>query len=357
MNRAVKDIQTIIERHALDLSGLTVLTEAASGPYLYTPIMAAMTGAEKVIALTANSRFAKADDVIAQTMKIAKDLGLQDRIVVEKDKRKIDYSQIDIVTNSGFVRPIDRSVIQQLKETAVVCLMWETWEYRGDEVDLKACKENDILVLGTHESHPDIDLDPYVGMLLLKMLFEMGLSGYKTKIILISSHQFGDRLQEACERYGIEYVWFSDKNTHARPLKELTGFVDQNLDGYDAIILAEMKDDQCFIGEGCLLESRELVKINPDIKIGVIAGNIDLKGLDEVGISYIPKILAPPKYVSYQVYQLGSLPVLELYAAGLKVGQAMARVRKNKQGSVQDAARFAINHSPAMDFPGEMSWL
>ncbi len=55
----------------LDLSGLVVLTEAASGPYVVTPIIAALAGAARVIALTAPSRYGSIEAVIAQTQALA----------------------------------------------------------------------------------------------------------------------------------------------------------------------------------------------------------------------------------------------------------------------------------------------
>ena len=56
--RAARLLRQAIADYGLDLSGLTVFTEAASGPYLHTPILAALAGAEKVYAQTANSAYA-----------------------------------------------------------------------------------------------------------------------------------------------------------------------------------------------------------------------------------------------------------------------------------------------------------
>lgn len=356
MSKAARNVETLIKRHKLDLSGLTVLTEAASGSYLYTPVMAAVAGAEKVIAVTKDSRYAKAEDVIEATLRAAKEMGVENQIVIETDKSLIDYSSLDIITNSGFVRPITKDIIQKLKKTAVIPLMWETWEYRGDEVELQACKDNDILVLGTYESHPDVELDPYISMLLLKLLFDMGLSCYKSKIVLISSHEFGLRLWETCKKFNIDCAWFSDDNSNARPVRTLPKFAQENIGEYDAIVVAEIKDDQCFIGENGLLKSRDLLAQNPEIKVGVIAGHVEVQDMKGAGMPYVPEFIAPPKYMSYQVYQFGSMPVLELYAAGLRVGQVMSQMRRNG-ASIEETARYALKNSPAMDFMGDLSWL
>jgi hypothetical protein len=59
----------------LDLAGLTVYTEAASGPYLWPPLLAALAGA-RVTALAADTRFHRAGDAAAATAAAAQRLGV-----------------------------------------------------------------------------------------------------------------------------------------------------------------------------------------------------------------------------------------------------------------------------------------
>ena len=59
--------------------------------------------------------------------------------------------------------------------------------------------------------------------------------------------------------------------------------------------------------------------------------------------------------MSYQAAEIGPRPVLELFAAGLAVGEAMARSRLGG-ASARDAARHALSVAPAMDFTGEGAW-
>ncbi|MCX7669243.1 MAG: hypothetical protein N2439_04145, partial [Anaerolineae bacterium] len=74
--RVVGLIRRTITFFELDLSGLVVLTEAASGPYVVTPIIAALAGAARVIALTATSRYGSVEAVIAQTRALAELCGV-----------------------------------------------------------------------------------------------------------------------------------------------------------------------------------------------------------------------------------------------------------------------------------------
>lgn len=61
----------------LNLSGLVVLTEAASGPYVVTPVVAALAGADEVYGLTHDSQYASAKSVIAQTRALEKLCGVE----------------------------------------------------------------------------------------------------------------------------------------------------------------------------------------------------------------------------------------------------------------------------------------
>jgi hypothetical protein len=78
--------------------------------------------------------------------------------------------------------------------------------------------------------------------------------------------------------------------------------------------------------------------------------------LQDSGLRFFPKTIRPASYMSYQASDLGPLPVLDLYAAGLKVGQEMARARQ-AGATVREAAAHALKHAPAIDFEGDMAWL
>ena len=56
----------------LDLKGKTVLTEAASGAYVVTPLLAAIAGA-KVYAFTRTTRYGTVDEIFANTRKLVDD--------------------------------------------------------------------------------------------------------------------------------------------------------------------------------------------------------------------------------------------------------------------------------------------
>ena len=66
--RLIRLMSMAIDRCGLDLSGLTVLTEAASGAYVVTPVLAAMAGAD-VYALAAGTAYASSEEIQELTVR------------------------------------------------------------------------------------------------------------------------------------------------------------------------------------------------------------------------------------------------------------------------------------------------
>lgn len=348
--RARKVAWDVIGDLGLDLQGLTVLTEAASGPYLYTPLLAALAGAKHVYAVTRDSRFATAASVVEQTQDEARTWGVADRVEVLTTKTPEALAAADIVTNSGFVRPIDRNAISVLKPTAVIPLMWETWEYRAADLDLDACREFGILVLGTAERTEALDMYPHSGFLAMKLLFDLGLEGHRTRVLLLGGREsLAGQMHRHLTRAGIEVQWFA-ANPPARPYDELPAFFEDAGASFDALIVAEHELDLPLVGPRGLLTIEAIERVNPALAIGVVAGSVDAESLLASSLRVVPRELEPFGYMSYQPYHLGPRPVLELYGAGLKVGEAMARARL--AGLDLDAATaYALERSPAMPFP------
>src|SRR5579884_1842531 len=68
--RLIRLMRAAIDRCGLDLSGLTVLTEAATGAYAVTGVLAAMAGAE-VYALAGGTAFATSEELDRLTRELA----------------------------------------------------------------------------------------------------------------------------------------------------------------------------------------------------------------------------------------------------------------------------------------------
>lgn len=206
-------ISSAVERLKLDLRGITVLTEAATGAYVVTPVIAALAGA-RVFAYTKNTRYGSVEEVRSLTYDSLKSLGLNESTVTVMDELTPEIiAQADVITNSGHLRPLDVQKLQYAKKGAVIPLMYEAWEWRNADVNLEVVREKGLQLGATNERHPDIDVFNYLGDMALKLIFDAGLCPYRNKFVLISNNDFGPHIAEVltkvCDRLAV-----CDTNAH-----------------------------------------------------------------------------------------------------------------------------------------------
>lgn len=347
-------LRELIAHFGLNLDGLSVYTEAASGHYAYGPILAALAGAKHVTAQVRDSRFGLAKDIIAHTRLLAEVYHVAETIECVDRRSHVRLAQADIVTNSGHVRPIDRDLIDSLQPTAVIPLMWETWEFRESDFDLNRCKERGILVLGTNEQAAPCDMRRYIGLSGFKLLLDLGYDGGAI-LVLGNSPLPGATLVDAFRRLDLDVTWVSDDSAADMRYCDLPEYFNTFGSRYTHLIAAEHHNSTLLFGSGGLLDFERMKLVNPDIKVGVMCGNIDANGLYASGLRFSPKLIAPFGFMSFQPVELGPRPVLTLYTAGLKVGERMARSRMGGQPPSQ-AARASIELGLAMDFLDELAW-
>ena len=359
IKRIEKLISDAIDIYELDLSGLTVFTEAASGNYVVTPLIAALAGSDRVFAITRDSRHGTATDVRNFTSRVARILdesdlelaqrwGVGDRIEVVSDKSPSILSQVDIVTNLGFVRPIDKNMIAHLKPTAVLPLMWETWEFREADLDLAECRRKGIMVLGTNEREVGLNLFTYVGYLAIKLAFELEIEIYGSKVVVVGSGVFGESSVEAFDKLDadIEYIDLSIGNSLETESAKST------LRDADLVVLAEHHSPICLIGSEGQITVDELLVLSPYMSIIHIAGHINREEIDNAAIPCLPQKSAVPGYMSVTTAYLGPKPVITLHTAGLKVGEAMARTRLAGLNPIEAEKKVLRDLPLAMGFSG-----
>ena len=347
-------LRELIAQFGLNLDGLNVYTEAASGHYAYGPVLAALAGAKHVTAQVNDSRFGLAREIIEQTHLLAQAYNVTEKIECIDRRSHARLAQADIVTNSGHVRPIDRDLIDSLQPTAVIPLMWETWEFRELDFDLARCKERGILALGTNEQVAPCDMRRYIGLSGVKLLLDLGYDGGAV-LVLGNAPLPGATLVDTFRRLEIDVTWVSDEPTADMRYCDLQEFFNMFGSRYTHLIAVEHHNPTLLLGLGGLLDFDRMKSVNPNLQIGVMCGNIDANGLMSSGLRFLPKLIAPFGFMSFQPAELGPQPVLTLYTAGLKVGEQMARARLSGQPP-SEAASAAIKEGLAMDFLDRLSW-
>jgi hypothetical protein len=345
LSRSLSLISESIQKIGLNLSGLNVLTEAATGYYSLTPIIALLAGAKKVYALSGDSPYGTKEQAVEQVSLIAKKIDASERILFLASRKDEQISNADIITNLGFVRPINNEIILRLKSTSAISLMFETWEYRSEDIDLETCKQQNIPVLGTNEKTKDVNIFNYIGPLAVKLALELDIECTKSRVVVIGDDIFGSEILTTFKKFDAETTIIHPSNGIPIGSEKYRGVLSKA----DLIVIADMTNHELLLGPNGQISAHKLKEINPGVSIVHIAGGVDQEELDCVRLPYKPGYLKAPGYMSCTTAYLGPRPLIELHTAGLKVGEALAKARLN--GLDYDASKkYAIANSPAQDF-------
>ena len=311
-HRAIEIIKQTIKTLDLNLKSYVVLTEVGSNTYIYTPIIPLLAGAEKVYGWTRDSSYGKCEDIIKQCLEVAKYLGLEDRLEFSANSKDFEHvKQADIITNSGFIRPINQALLEYAKPNIAVPLMFEAWEIRNQDLDIEACTRNKVRVAGTWENHPKINVFNYVKELTLKLLFEAGYEISGNKFIIWSSDHFGEKAEEVLKYNNSEEVIVTtDYNVLLSHIKNV-----------DAVLLFDYHETRDYFGPNGLFNLNELKQINNHFGIVHLYGSVDVNYLREKNIQVYPDKNGKALNMTFTLAHVGLLPVIRLLTAGFKVGQ------------------------------------
>jgi len=307
----------------LNLDGLSVLTEMASGHYVYTPLIAALAGAGKVAAIVKESQYGSRNDIIDRGLRLADSWQVRERIEVLSSVSPTDIAQADIITNLGFIRPIDATFVSQMKHGAVIPYMREAWEYRPGDVDLIACRAENIPVMGTSENYDGLKIFDFCGPLATKMLYEAGLEVKGSRIIVASRDNFGNAIGAYLDACGAEVHQVNGSGQ----------FDLETTKRIDAILVACFVTDEVIVGRGGWFDPSALANYHPECTVVQICGNLDIESLNACGVHCVPERPVEARRMAQTLAALGPRPVIELHTAGLKVGELMW----HKMRTLQDA--------------------
>lgn len=308
--RLLRLMRAAVRRLDLDLEDRTVVTEAATGAYAVTPVIAALAGAGPVRALTRDCRHGTAAQAVACTRALAASAGVEDRIELVADKDEAGLAEADIVTNSGHLRPLDAWTIGRMRRGAAIPLMYEAWERRAGDVDLDACRRRGIRVAGTNERHPAVDVFSFLGAMAVKLLTDAGIGVHGTRLLLLCDNPF---------RTSIERGLIAAGATVEVREQLADGRVDPS---WDAVVVA-LKPLEMPVLHGADVEA--LAEQAPGAVVAQFWGDLPRDRLRACGVPVWP-LLAPPRgHMGILPSAVGPEPVVRLQAAGLKVGEVLCR--------------------------------
>lgn len=310
MDDILASIRRRIAALQLDLTGLTVLTEAATGAYAVTAVIAAMAGAAQVHAVARDTkRHGRFEDAAKATIGLAAHAGVAERINVTGSATSDILQECDIVTNSGHLRPIGRSMIDRLPDRAVIGLMYEGWEFRGADIDLSVCRERGIRIAAVNERHPDVGVFAFLGPLCVRLLADAGLNPPGRRIALLCDNPFAPFLRAGLLQAGAS-VTLSD-SVSSLPAAS-----------WDAIVVALDPARTPVLGES---DMARLATVAPGTCIAQFWGDVDRASAARRGIQVWPRIEPAPGHMGILLNRLGPEPIIRLQAGGLRAAEYVFR--------------------------------
>ncbi len=326
----IHKLATQVKNLQLNLKGKTVLTEAATGAYIVTPVLAALAGA-KVYAYSKTTRYGKLEEVFSSTRELAesfREFPLDIHYTEKLDPEMI--AQADIITNSGHLRPLNEAMLTHAKDQLVIPLMYEAWEWREADMDIQYVRKRGFKIGATNERHPDVDVFNYLGDMALKQIFDAGITPYKNKFILLCNNDFGPFiakiLSRVCERLAV-----IDKDEHKDRYDQgqidwIGGFPDLRIPASyknaEAIIFTAYPFDQNWIGENTAISIQQLQTQLSDPLVLRYAGDLDEEVLQKKGLRFFPQHVHSG-HMGILPSAIGYDPIIRLQSGGLKAAEAL----------------------------------
>ena len=310
-SRLMRLMRQAVAETRLDLSGRHVVTEAATGAYAVTPVLAALAGAT-VTAVTRTTRYGTGAEVRAATLDLARRGGVAGGITVVEDLTAEALAKADVVTNCGHVRPLDGAMAARMKPSAVVPLMYEAWELaaRASDVDVAAMSARGIQVAGTNERHPHVDVFSYLGMMAVWEMVSAGVAVYRSRVAVLCDNDFAGYLVRGLEAAGAEV-------TLAGSLADL----DQARE-LDAVIVSLTPRGRDVFDRG---DARHLAAISPGCLLVQYWGDVDRSGIREAGLEVWPPHAPGRGHMAVLPSDIGPDAIVRLQCGGLKVAEVLLR--------------------------------
>lgn len=330
---AANEIDKIIDLLQLDLKGKIVLTEAATGPYAVTPIIASKAGA-KVFAFTKSTRYGTTEDVINQTNFLINYFSAdKSQIEIIETLQAEIIGMADIITNSGHLRPLNETILKYAKQGVVIPTMYEKWELRESDIDIATCQLLKIKVAATNEFHPLVDIFSFIPGLISKMVLDAHININRQRCIILCNNEFGSYIARAllhsCEKIGvIDKPENKDNYKGMWNVEFLSEFpkieIPEDFQKSKAVFFALHPFNRDWMSATGFFNATLFNNKLNNWKLMRVAGDIDTDYCEQCGISYFPDKLDKGQ-MGILPSDLGFEPVIKLQAAGLKVAEELLR--------------------------------
>ena len=351
--QAIRLIHHAIAATRLDLKGLRVLSEAATGYRRITPVLAALAGADQVYAVGRDSARVSRREAEEQTAYFAGLARVEDRVQLLSTRLQAPLADVDLVTDLPGVRPVDEAIVRNVAETAAVSLMHGVARWRAGDVDVATCRRLGIAVAGVDEEA--VGLYRYLPMGVVAGLLDLGVEVTGSTLVVAGQGPGYAHVVQALRRLGARVLVAAPETAGRIELfggeKAGDGLGDEAVTGRlaeaDALVLCHAEADERWVGPGAAADAAHLAAAAPHLAVVGLEAETDLRALTAAGLR------CRPAGGSGDLFDLLPQPVVLLHAAGLRVGEVMTRARR-RGSSPLAAEQLAAEEAHAEQLPKDL---
>jgi hypothetical protein len=195
-----------------------------------------------------------------------------------------------------------------MKAGSVIPLMYEAWEFRAGDIDLAACRERGILVAGTNEQHPAIDVFSHLGEMAGRLLQDAGVAVHASHVLLLCDNAFAEPIERGLGAAGASVT------TSATFLPLL------DAERCDALLVALTPAPSPAISEA---DATQFISRFPGAVVVRYFGDLDIGVFSRLGLPLWPDRAVPPGHMGILPSAIGPEPIVRLQTGGLKVAQVL----------------------------------
>lgn len=334
----------------LDLRGCVVATECANDAYAATAAAALAAGAE-VHAFGRSSRYATFEQASADVLALVAALGADSsRLHLTDDAATIPWSRVDLVTNSGHLRPLDATRLGQLPDHAVIALMFEAWELRDGDIDVATAHQRGLAIVGVDEHHPACGSFELVGTLAVSEAMRQRWSLDGARVLVVSDNAFQAPVLRALRRAGADAVSCDPRGcvTTAGHVALEAAAVD---DAFDLAIVATTPGKVAADGARGPTAPEQLAALL--VRAGVYGavqlwGDIDRAPAEAAGVSFGPANAPAPGHQAVPMNGAGFEATVRLQVGGLAAAAWALAARRGAEipASLAGLLQVVPNPSP-----------
>ena len=94
--------------------------------------------------------------------------------------------------------------------------MFESWEWRGGDLDLEYLRSRNIRVVATNERHPDVDVFGYLGEMAVQLTHQAGQALHNNRLVVVTNNPFGPYLARTLSSWPPASGWSTSPSTGVR---------------------------------------------------------------------------------------------------------------------------------------------